>query len=136
MTVLKPPDWLKMRSGKVMSVDSCTPSRIVTLNMSCARTTATHALASTTANTLFICRVRSCAGEILTQSNPMAAGGGAYEGEMTAEGIPVINLSLYLERASNEEAARAESRRCAEAFHRFGIICVRDPRVSSADNDR
>jgi hypothetical protein len=70
----------------------------------------------------------------------MAAGGDAgsaeFKGETTAEGIPVIDLSLHLNRASDEAAALAESRRCAEAFHRFGIICVRDPRVSSADNDR
>ena len=75
-----------------------------------------------------------------TLAEGMAASGSeAFAGEVTAEGIPVIDLSLELGRVASAEAdaaAHAECVRCAEAFHRFGVIAVRDPRVSMEDNDR
>ncbi len=52
--------------------------------------------------------------------------------------IPVINLGWFLEREADPAAAEraaAEALRCAEALREYGVIIVRDPRVTEADND-
>ena len=52
--------------------------------------------------------------------------------------MPVIDLELYLQSATEEfpsEAALAECSKVAECFHNFGIILIRDPRVNMQDNE-
>lgn len=53
--------------------------------------------------------------------------------EFEFETMPIIDLNLYLQSATEEspsEAALAECRKVAECFHNFGILLIRDPRVN------
>lgn len=62
----------------------------------------------------------------------------AAVGELAGE-IPVVDVALFLNRGDSPEAeaaARAEAVRVADALHNYGILCVRDPRVSQDDNNR
>lgn len=51
--------------------------------------------------------------------------------------IPVVDLSAWVgEREGGGATDRAEEcKQLADALHRFGIVVVRDPRVSEVDND-
>mmetsp|Transcript_31041 Transcript_31041/g.23082 ORF Transcript_31041/g.23082 Transcript_31041/m.23082 type:complete len:398 (+) Transcript_31041:40-1233(+) len=50
--------------------------------------------------------------------------------------LPVIDFNVYKNSKENPEAYREECAKVAEAFHRYGVVIVRDPRVSESDNDR
>lgn len=52
--------------------------------------------------------------------------------------LPVIDLEPFLRRNEGEEykeAMLAEAKKAADALHRFGVLCVRDPRATEAEND-
>ena len=53
--------------------------------------------------------------------------------------LPVIDLAGFLRLAAAgappDAALLAEAARAADALHRFGLLIVRDPRASEADND-
>lgn len=53
--------------------------------------------------------------------------------------IPVIDLSRWItgDTARSREGSEAaeDCRLLADALHRFGIVLVRDPRVSEVDNN-
>eukprot|EP00904_Undaria_pinnatifida_P009792 jgi/Undpi1/5943/HiC_scaffold_2.g01217.m1 len=48
-------------------------------------------------------------------------------------GIPVVDLSEWVGEGAGGDAD--DCRKLADALHRFGIVIVRDPRVSEVDND-
>lgn len=48
-------------------------------------------------------------------------------------GIPVVDLSEWVGEGATGDADSC--RKLADALHRFGIVLVRDPRVSEVDND-
>lgn len=50
------------------------------------------------------------------------------------EDIPVIDLTPWLGKSSVEGGAD-DCQRLAEALHKFGVVIVRDPRVSESEND-
>jgi isopenicillin N synthase-like dioxygenase len=54
----------------------------------------------------------------------------------THQSIPVIDLNAFFGKNENPEKFMEECKKAADAFHRYGLVCVRDPRVSEADNDR
>ena len=57
---------------------------------------------------------------------------------VNTEDIPVIDLDVYMNQAGSEnfsDAAKAECKKVADCFHRYGIILIRDPRVNMRDND-
>jgi hypothetical protein len=52
--------------------------------------------------------------------------------------LPVIDLEIFFRRNDSAEAAakcKEESKRVAESFYNYGILIVKDPRASQADND-
>lgn len=60
-------------------------------------------------------------------------------GSPVIDGIPVIDVGCWLNEAADDSALAAKQTECekvAQALHQYGIVCVRDPRVSTADNDR
>lgn len=62
----------------------------------------------------------------------------AFDGEMAGD-IPLVDVSVFLNRgesAETEERAKVECKRVADAFAKFGIVVVRDPRASEEDNAR
>jgi isopenicillin N synthase-like dioxygenase len=50
--------------------------------------------------------------------------------------IPVIDLNIFFNKEVDPSKYAAECQKVADAFHQYGVLCVRDPRVSEADNDR
>ena len=52
------------------------------------------------------------------------------------DGIPVVDVAAWLNREDGSAACEEECAKVAAALHQYGIICVKDPRVSSEDNDR
>ena len=57
----------------------------------------------------------------------------------TSGEITIIDVSTIMRRhesAEAEEAATRECERCAEALRQYGVLCVRDPRVTEEDNNR
>lgn len=59
-----------------------------------------------------------------------------YLGTYMEEEIPVIDISKWITPGiSNSDDAAEDSRRLANALHRFGIVLVKDPRVSKVDNN-
>jgi hypothetical protein len=52
--------------------------------------------------------------------------------------LPVIELSHWLNRttsAAEAEIARSECERVADSLFKYGLLIVRDPRATQADND-
>lgn len=49
------------------------------------------------------------------------------------EDIPVIDISTWIGECSGADPG--DCRRLANALHCFGVVLVRDPRVSDMDND-
>lgn len=73
----------------------------------------------------------------------MAAAGGAGAAAVAAEpdtlDLPVIDLASWFARESSAEAgasASAEAKKVAESLHKYGVLIVRDPRATEADNDK
>lgn len=73
----------------------------------------------------------------------MAAAGGAGAAAVAAEpdtlDLPVIDLATWFARESSAEAsasASAEAKKVAESLHKYGVLIVRDPRATEADNDK
>jgi len=52
-----------------------------------------------------------------------------------ASSIPIINAEIFLSNPNSAEAL-AECKKVAEALHDYGVLIVKDPRVSEKDNDR
>lgn len=52
--------------------------------------------------------------------------------------IPVVDLTAWIgdQDDDNCEGRTDDCQRLADALHRFGIVLVRDPRVSEVDNDK
>jgi isopenicillin N synthase-like dioxygenase len=50
--------------------------------------------------------------------------------------IPVIDFDIFFNKDKDPVRYAEECDKVAEAFHTYGIVIVRDPRVSEADNDR
>lgn len=52
--------------------------------------------------------------------------------------IPVVDLTAWIgdQDGANSEGSADDCRLLADALHRFGIVLVRDPRVSGVDRDR
>jgi isopenicillin N synthase-like dioxygenase len=48
--------------------------------------------------------------------------------------LPVIELSTFFEKDKNFKAYKAECQKAAEAFHKYGLVVIRDPRASDKDN--
>ena len=54
--------------------------------------------------------------------------------EMFEQGqYPIIDLSSYVDDAEN---ASEDCKMVADLLHRFGFLCVKDPRVNHTHNDR
>lgn len=58
------------------------------------------------------------------------------------EEVPVIDISKWIIPSNgrkveeeSDDAAADDCRRMADALHRFGIVLVKDPRVSEVDNN-
>ena len=49
--------------------------------------------------------------------------------------LPKIDLGLYFDRESNEEAFLEECAKLAKVLHLYGAAAVRDPRVDEKYND-
>lgn len=52
------------------------------------------------------------------------------------DGIPVVDVAAWLNREDGSAACEEECAKVAAALHQYGVLCVKDPRVSSEDNDR
>jgi isopenicillin N synthase-like dioxygenase len=50
--------------------------------------------------------------------------------------IPVIDLNLFFSKEADPVNYKEECSKVAEAFHKYGVVVVRDPRVSYVDNER
>lgn len=50
--------------------------------------------------------------------------------------LPVIDLLKLFNKAENEAQYEEECRKVAKSLREYGIVVVKDPRVSEADNDR
>ena len=50
--------------------------------------------------------------------------------------VPIVDLSFYLNRATNSEAYKTEAAKAADALRTFGCVLLKDPRVDETDNDR
>jgi isopenicillin N synthase-like dioxygenase len=50
--------------------------------------------------------------------------------------LPVIDFTVFNNRDKNPDAYKRECEKVADAFHRYGVVIVRDPRVSESDNHR
>ena len=50
--------------------------------------------------------------------------------------LPIIDFAKFFSKESNEKEYLAECEKVAEAFHKYGVCIVRDPRVKEADNNR
>jgi hypothetical protein len=56
--------------------------------------------------------------------------------DLTVLDIPIANISLFLQRdKSNENDHLKECKKVATALHEYGVILVKDDRVSVKDND-
>jgi isopenicillin N synthase-like dioxygenase len=54
------------------------------------------------------------------------------------DGIPVVDVGAWLAREESPETAAASAAECekvAAALHQYGILCIKDPRVTAEDND-
>lgn len=52
--------------------------------------------------------------------------------------LPVIDLEPFLRRNEGEsfkDAMLVEAKKAADALHKYGVLCVRDPRATEAQND-
>lgn len=49
--------------------------------------------------------------------------------------LPVIDFNAFYNRDKDPEAFRRECEKVADTFHRYGVVIVRDPRVSESDNN-
>jgi len=54
----------------------------------------------------------------------------------SVEELPVVDLTPYLNREKFPEEAAAEIKKVAYAFHKFGCVVIRDPRVEEEHNTR
>ena len=54
---------------------------------------------------------------------------------MSLADVEVIDLAAFLDNETSE-AAVATAAAVADSFKRFGVVIVRDPRVSTADSNR
>jgi isopenicillin N synthase-like dioxygenase len=54
----------------------------------------------------------------------------------TTKSVPLVDLNTYFNRENDLPAYYRECQKAANALQEFGLVCVRDPRVSEADNDR
>lgn len=50
--------------------------------------------------------------------------------------LPVIDFNSYNNRDKDQETYKRECGKVADAFHRYGLVIVRDPRVSESDNHK
>uniref|UniRef100_A0A7S2G785 Isopenicillin N synthase-like Fe(2+) 2OG dioxygenase domain-containing protein n=1 Tax=Octactis speculum TaxID=3111310 RepID=A0A7S2G785_9STRA len=50
--------------------------------------------------------------------------------------VPIVDLSLYLNRKTAPEAYAAEAAKAAKSLHTFGCLLLKDPRVDESHNDR
>lgn len=50
--------------------------------------------------------------------------------------LPVIEFSAFFNKDKDPEAYARECKKAADAFHKYGVCAVRDPRVFSQDNER
>ena len=50
--------------------------------------------------------------------------------------LPVVDFSAFFNKDKDPEAYIRECKKAAEAFHKYGVLAVRDPRVFSEDNER
>ena len=65
----------------------------------------------------------------------------------TDAGIPVVDVNMFLQYEQAEKEGKQpssdleqklndECKRVAQGLHEYGVLIVKDPRVSSQDNDR
>lgn len=50
--------------------------------------------------------------------------------------IPVIDLNLFFSKDQDSAKYREECAKVADAFHKYGVVIVKDPRVSNVDNEK
>ena len=50
--------------------------------------------------------------------------------------LPCINLDLFFKKDVDRATYLAECAKVAEAFHKYGVCVVKDPRVAEIDNER
>lgn len=50
--------------------------------------------------------------------------------------VPIIDLNYFFNCAVDPISYQAECKKVAQALHQFGLVIIKDPRVSEADNDR
>ena len=65
----------------------------------------------------------SSTGKVVTAAN---------KGALADAEIPIIDGKLYMEKGDGWEE---ECKKVAQCFHKYGIVKMRDPRVTFQDND-
>lgn len=50
--------------------------------------------------------------------------------------LPVVEFDAFYSKDADPERYMKECQKVADAFHHYGLVCLRDPRVSEADNNR
>lgn len=50
--------------------------------------------------------------------------------------LPIIDFEMFNGRNTNSEKYKEECSKVADAFHKYGVCVVRDPRVRESDNNR
>lgn len=70
------------------------------------------------------------------EAHPSSTAKPTAGGVALLEEIPVIDLSLYLTKDSDKTKLQAEAEKVAFCLHNYGILVVKDPRVSEEDNNR
>lgn len=53
-----------------------------------------------------------------------------------AVSIPVIDFNIFFNKDQDPASYQEECAKVAEALHQYGLVIVKDPRVSGADNER
>ncbi|RYG66195.1 hypothetical protein EON64_10305 [archaeon] len=56
--------------------------------------------------------------------------------EFSVKQLPVIELSAFFAKDVDPESYEAECKKVASSLHHFGLVVLKDPRVSEADNER
>ena len=50
--------------------------------------------------------------------------------------LPVIDFNIFFDKEKDPERYKKECRKVADAFHKYGVCIVKDPRVNETHNDK
>ena len=49
--------------------------------------------------------------------------------------LPLVDLQVFFDKEKNPDEYRRECLKVADAFHKYGVIVLKDPRVNPQDNE-